>query len=453
MHRLTAVLALCLLCGGVQAATNYVWWQEELPYRVPVVIKTAGVEETDAPVQVRLNFSAFLPGGEQVDPASVHVVEQDARSGAFLRECPALLQPVDDCFRGLTPINFQKPYDPQKPPLIRASSENPEHPARGLIDGTGFWEAGTPAPPWSLAVDLGEAKTVNCVLVRPGYSGTGQIVTRARVETSTDSTDGLTDGTWEPAGRWDEPSMFLNGFYRPFFFAPRPARFVRVTLEGMTSNIQPTLAALQVFRPLYDPDKRQEERISWYVPGKWSGERQFFVYCGPLTGPAQARAIPQQVAIFREAEESLPVPNPSGVGFGPSYDKTASGPSDPNLLTYDWQNDSFIVPTAWAVTLPRDDTYTIAMRVRGNPGDHQIAVLWDRKQLFAGTFGIEGQDWNMVALQPLALTAGVHTLELMMKKGQGARPLDLDLIMLTTAPKFLPNQVLLAYPGAAEVRK
>jgi hypothetical protein len=30
---------------------------------------------------------------------------------------------------------------------------------------------------------------------------------------------------------------------------------------------------------------------------------------------------------------------------------------------------------------------------------------------------------------------------------------DLDLIMLTTAPEFLPNQVLLAYPGAGEVRR
>jgi hypothetical protein len=222
----------------------------------------------------------------------------------------------------------------------------------------------------------------------------------------------------------------------------------------MTTVKQPGLRVFNLYRPLFDPGNREEGRISWYLPGKWNGERSFFVYFDTLKdAPKPAPAAAPQVAIFREAEDWLTVFSPAGVGFGPAYDKTASGPTDPNLLTYNWQNDSFIVPTAWAVTLPRDDTYVIAMRVRGNTGDHQVGVVWDGKTLFNGVFGIEGQDWNMIGLQPMALTAGVHTLELWMKKGNGPRPLDLDLVMLTTAPQFLPNQVLLAVPGTGEARK
>lgn len=453
MRNLLTLLVLLSLAGAAHAA-DFAWWKDELPYRVPVVVKTAGVEESDAPAQVRFNFSAFLPGGEQLDLHSVRVVEQDAESGAFLREYPALVQPVDNYFSGLAPLNFQKPYDPAKPPWIRASSENPANPALNLVQQSGLWEAGTPTPPWTLAIDLGEAKLINTALVLLGYDGGGRVLAKARLETATESADGLTDGNWELVGDWDQTSMFENGSWRPFCFAPRKARYVRLVMEKMTGGVQPKVRAFQIFRPLYDPDNRQEARISWYVPGTWNGERSFFLYFDALRGQGQpAPPMPEQVAILREAEETLPVRSPAGVAFSPTYDKTASGPTDPNLLSYQYKDDAFIVPTAWAVTLPREGLYTLAMRIRGNPGDHQIAVLWDRKILFQGVFGLEGEDWNMIGLQPQTLTAGVHTLELMIKKGNGPRPVDLDLIMLTTAPEFLPNQVLLAYPGAGEVRR
>lgn len=453
MRYLLAVsLTLALACSLAAAAADFAWGPD-LPYRVPVVVKTAGVEETDAPVQVRLNFTTLLPEGELLDPGSVRVVEQDSQTGAVLRECPALLQPVDGIFRGVAPINHQRPYDPEKPPWIRASSENPEHAAQNLIERTDYWEAGSTTPPWTVAVDLGEARLISAVLVGSPFHGAGQVIGRARLEVATESEDGLTDGNWEPVGSWEVGDQWGNGYRRPFFFAPRQVRYVRLVIEGLTSVMQPRLNAFEIYRPLYDPATRQDCRLSWYVPGKWQGERTFFVYYdSQRNGTRPSQPLPPEVAVLREAEETAPVGSPAGVGFGPTYDKTASGPSDPNLLSFQWQGDQFVAPTAWAVTLPTDGQYTIAFRARGNPGDHALTVLWDRKTLFSGSFGLEGDDWNMIGLQPLALTAGVHTLELMMKKGTGPRPLDLDLVMLTTAPQFLPHQVLLAYPGPGEAR-
>jgi len=451
--RLLWIAAVLLCCGAAQAATDFAWWKDDLPYRVPVVVKTAGVEEIDAPVQVQLNFTSLLPGGEQLDPNSIHVVEQDAQSGAVLEECPALFQPVDDYFRGVAPLDWQKPYDPTKPPLIRATSENPLHPASGLIDGSGFWESGNTTPPWTIAVDLGEVRTINTVLARGAYDGYGHIITQAHVEVATESADGLTAGNWERVGGWDGDTGFINGYTRPIFFAPRPVRYVRLVVDATSSVDQGRVDMLQVYRPLWDPDNREEGRVSWYVPGKFNGERTFFVYFDSLRAqPRPPLPVPAQVAVMREAEETASVPQSSGLNFSPAYDKTASGPTDPNMLTYNWTNDFFTMTAAWPVTLPRTDTYTIAMRVRGNAGDHEITVVWDGKTLFKGNFGIEGGDWNIVALQPQQLTEGVHSLELWMKKGTGPRPLDLDVVMLTNAPKFLPNQVLLAYPGAVEAQ-
>ena len=83
MRNLLTLLVLLSLAGAAHAA-DFAWWKDELPYRVPVVVKTAGVEESDAPAQVRFNFSAFLPGGEQLDLHSVRVVDLVAESGAFL---------------------------------------------------------------------------------------------------------------------------------------------------------------------------------------------------------------------------------------------------------------------------------------------------------------------------------------------------------------------------------
>ena len=78
--------------------------------------------------------------------------------------------------------------------------------------------------------------------------------------------------------------------------------------------------------------------------------------------------------------------------------------------------------------------------------------MWDNKPVFKGAYGLEGEDWNMVLLPSMALTVGTHYLELQTKRGDGPRPLDLDLIVVTDAKSYHPRQCLQALPGKPEAR-
>jgi len=140
------------------------------------------------------------------------------------------------------------------------------------------------------------------------------------------------------------------------------------------------------------------------------------------------------------------------LAFGGVFDPSASGPTNPNMLTYNYTSDAFSMPVGFAVTIPRSGKYTITLRVRGNSGDHSFTALYDNKPVFTGAFGIEGEDWNMIGLPAMDLSEGVHYLELQMKLGNGPRPLDLDLVLLTDAHDFHPRQCLRAYPDKLEVR-
>jgi hypothetical protein len=424
-----------------------------MAYRVPVTVTPAGGEETDAPVQIRLNFSALLKEGEQPDVGGIRVVEQDAKTGAVIGEIPALCQPYDSPWKEVAPLNRQKPYDPAKPPLIRATSENAEFPAKSLIEGVGKWEAGQPTPPWMLAVDLGEARLINAVFPRAGYHGTGaHVPTKITIEVATRSADGLREGTWEKVGYCEQPDL---GAYLPCVFPPRSARYVRLTLGGC-NNLQPWLAGFEVYKPYFDAKERAEYRVSWFVPGKTAAERRFFVYFNkqaPGAAVTPPPPLPVKVAVLREAEETINTFNCSGVGFSRAFDTSASGPTNPNILSFSWTADHFIVPAGFAVTIPRDGKYTITLRIRGNSGDHAFRALVDNKPIFTGAFGIEGEDWNLIPLPAMDLPAGVHYLELNMKLGTGKHPLDFDQMVITDAPDFKPRQCLKAVPGTkAEVR-
>ena len=161
---------------------------------------------------------------------------------------------------------------------------------------------------------------------------------------------------------------------------------------------------------------------------------------------------PEKVAVLREAEETVNTYQCSGVAFVPAFDPSASGPASPNMLSYSWGTDDFTIPVGLAVTIPRPGKYSIALRARGNSGDHPFRALWDNREIFKGTFGLEGEDWNMVLLPVMELGEGVHYLELQTKLGAGKRPLDLDLVVITDAKNYQPRQCLRAFPGKAEAR-
>lgn len=435
-----------------QAAQTPTWWNTNWQGRVPVAVKTIGTEETDAPVQVRLNFTALLKEGEQVDAASLRVVEQDAKTGAVIAELPALCQPVDDPWKGVAPLNWQKPYDAGKPPLIRATSENPAHPAKSLIEGQGYWEAGSPTPPWMLAIDLGDARTINAIFPRTVFDGGGHhIANNITVETALESADGLRTGTWDRVAFCVQPTPG-NNF--PICFPPRQARYVRMTIGGCNGQ-QPWIGAFDVYKPFFDAKERSEWRLSWFAPGRTGSERSFLVYFNKQTAGAPAQPmppLPEKIAVLREAEEAINTFHCSGVGFGKAFDQSASGPTNPNILSFNWSADHFTVPAGFAVTLPRSGKYTIALRARGNSGDHFFRTLWDNQEVFRGAFGIEGEGWNMILLPPMDLTAGVHYLELETKLGLGNRPIDIDLIVITDARDYKPRQCLQAVPAQVEVR-
>ena len=303
-----------------------------------------------------------------------------------------------------------------------------------------------------LSIDLGESVTINSIFPRTSFDGTGRHVPQKMcVEVATESKDGLKDGNWELVGQCDSPTL---GAYLPFFFEPRPVRYVRIVVNGCNAE-QPWINAFELYKPFYDAKDRAEGRVSWFVPGRTSGERQFFIYFNKITPGSEAnpqQQQPEKVAIIREAEDTVNTYNCSGVGFGKAFDKTASGPSNPNILSYFFNGDQFVVPAGFAVTIPRSGTYTIILRVRGNSCDHFFRVLSDNRELFKGAFGIEGDDWNMVSLPPMELAGGIHYLELQMKLGPGNRPLDLDMVVITDAKNYQARQCLQAFPGSLEVR-
>lgn len=456
MHQRFAPIVIgCLLATRVSwSAPNFAWWNADWGYRVPVVVKAAVGEEKGAPAQVRLNFSALLKENERLDVSSVRVVEQDTKTGAVLAEVPCLFQPLDSPWAGIAPISWSANYDGKTPPLIRASSEDPLFPAKSLVTSGPGWQPATPTPPWSAALDLGAVKTINTVFVRVAYNGNGQgIPSPATLETATESADGLREGDWQQVGGWAGLSgTYLNGFMRPFCFTPRKARYVRLTLGGVNAD-KPRIAQFSVYAPFWDPDTRAEGRVSWFTPGLTGAqERTFFVYFDRAgAAPKPAPPLPKTVALFREAEEAINLFSPPGVGFQKGFDAQASGPTNPNMLTYSYPKDHFYPPAGFAVTLPQAGKYTIHLRVRGSLRDHQIRVLWDTTELFNGTFSVEGEGWSVVSLPSLEFTAGTHYLELMLHEGS-ERPMDLDFVLLTNDLTFTPTQCLLATPGRVEVR-
>ncbi|MFA6610291.1 MAG: hypothetical protein WCT15_05550 [Candidatus Omnitrophota bacterium] len=109
------------------------------------------------------------------------------------------------------------------------------------------------------------------------------------------------------------------------------------------------------------------------MPGRTASERRFFIYFNkqaPGATSAPPPPLPAKIAVLREAEETINTFHCSGVGFGRAFDSSASGPTNPNILSYFWNADHFTVPAGFAVTIPRTGKYTITLRVRGNPGDH-----------------------------------------------------------------------------------
>jgi hypothetical protein len=207
-----------------------------------------------------------------------------------------------------------------------------------------------------------------------------------------------------------------------------------------------------VHAPFWDPVTRAEGRVSWFAAGPTTATaRTFFVYFDAQGATPRQSTPPPTVAVVREAEEAINLYSPPGVGFGRAFDPLASGPSNPNMLTYSYEKDIFWPPAGFAVTLPRTDRYTLHLRVRASLRDHDIRLLWDTREIFKGTFSVEGEGWSVVSLPPLELTEGVHYLEAMMLGGS-ERPLDLDYVLLTNDPGFVPNQCLLATPGAVEVK-
>ncbi len=455
--RLVLLLCVVLVHAGRSddaAVAAPEWTHGELAYRVPVTVSTFGVGENDAPVHVRLNFTPMLGEGEKLDPGSFRVVEYDARTGARLGEAPCLFQPVDDVWPGPQPLNWQAPDDPAAAPNAVASSENPEHPVRALIERDGFWEAGSATPPWSAAIDLGEIRMVNAIMARPLNDGRGQHAPNdVDIEVATESGDGLTEGNWERVGGWKGLSApYIFGMLRPVFFSPRPVRYVRAVIHSSTGQ-QPRLGGLDVYRPLWNPDERAEGRVSWIVPGRTEQPRLFCIYFGSVgeAGPSPT-AVPERVAIIQEAEEAVNTRQPSGVSFGGKFDASASGPTTPNMLSVFWKQDVFRFPAGFAVTIPRTDAYTIAFRIRGNPGDHGLGVLLDGSEIYQGVFCLEGQDWNVVSLPLLTLEEGVHHLDFYMRLGAGGLPMDFDVVTLVNAAELAINQGLRAKPGAPEVR-
>lgn len=456
-----AAFAFVILTVPVHAApVTYTWWNEAWTHRVKVSVK-AIQDERDFPVDVRLNLSNYFQQGEAFDPSSVRVVEQDAATGAVIAECPAIFVPTDFNRRSLVPASRLAAWLSTPPQKVKATSEVAEYPAKNVIDdwalfGGTVWKASEQQAPWIISVDLGSLQSANCVMVRyPGHGGTPGVPVDATIEVSADSPDGLTQGTWEKVGEWkNSASGRLYNVARVAWFAPRKVRFARLVITK-SANGPPELEDFQVRLVRYDPKTRSEGTVNWIAPGGSTAnkERVFFVYFDRVGGAEKSPApTMMKVGIFREAEDSPAFIAPTGWSYAYATIEGASGLKNPNSLSVAvhpqkylyWDNAGF------PVTLPQAGSYTLTLRVRCDPGEHEFEVLVDNQSLRKGKVSF-GDGWTMAQVADLPLTAGVHYLEVFLMNGK-ERPLDFDCLWLTNYADLQTKAFIAATVGQGEVK-
>ena len=392
-----------------------------------------------------------VPDTFRLDPASVRVVEQDAKTGKVLGDQPVTVMPVDLSRLGLKSLADNKAYDGKTPPLARATRSGDIHPAKALVAGGGYWEP-VGDPPYRAAVDLGQVTRVHSVWIRNEYNGYGQHQMQAvTIETATESPDGLNAGNWQPAASWDLAGQFVNGMFRAAYFTPRPARYVRLTITR--SFMTPRLADLRVYGPAFDKEANQDYYITWIAAGKTTGtDRVYFLYVDPV-GKRKWRPAPQpdKPAVMREAELMEVLYNPSGVGFRGAHDPSASGPATPNMLSAKGAHAAYFGNAAGPITVPKSAKYSFHFRMRGNRREHPVRILIDNKSIFQGTVAVQGEDWSYGSLLPLELQAGRHSVEVWLGDPT-QKPLQLDFVLISADPRLLPRHFLVTRMGRVEKR-
>ena len=447
---LSAFACLMGTLGAKEPA--YAWWQGGGPHRFQVRARAFRGEEANFPVQVRVNFNGAAGKDFRLNPASIRVVECDPKTGRAMGEQPVTVMPVDRSRLGLASLCTGKAYDGKTPPLVRADKSGDIHPSQSLITGDGYWEP-VGDPPYRAAVDLGAVKLVHSVWVRNQYNGYGQHQMRGVViHTATTSADGLTQGNWTEAARWDLAGRYVNGMDRSAYFDPRPARYVRLTIESSFKT--PRLSNVRVYGPVFDAKTNQDYTITWIARGKTTAkDRVYYVYFAPV-GQRVWRPAPQPAhpAVVREAELMEVLHNPSGVRFSPAYDPSASGPATPNMLSIKWKHASYFGNAAGPITVPKTGTYSFHFRMRGNPREHPVHILIDNKRVFEGTVAVQGADWSYGSLLPLKLEAGRHAVEVWLGDPTD-KPLQLDFVLISADPKLLPRHFLVTTMGKVEKKK
>lgn len=432
-------------------ATKYAWWPGGGSRRMPVRVRAFSGDETHFPVQVRVNFNGAVADTFRLDAASIRVVEHDVKTGRALTPLPLTVSPVGLSRLGLKSLACNKAYDGKTPPLVRATRSGDIHPAKALVTGQGYWEP-VGKPPYGAAVDLGRVQVVHSVWVRNVYNGYGQHQMRAAtIETATQSDDGLGQGNWQKVASWDLSGVYVNGMYRAAYFTPRPARYVRLTITSVFKT--PRLANLRVYGPAFDGVKNQDYAITWTARGKTTAkDRVYFVYFDPVGTKAwQPAPVPDRPAFIREAELMELRFNPSGVGFHPAYDQSASGAATPNLISITDRVAARVGNVAGPITVPTTAMYSIHFRMRGNLREHPVHVLVDNKVVFSGTVAVQGEDWSYGSLLPIKLEAGQHSVEVWLGDPTG-KPLQLDFVLISADPDLLPRHFLVTRVGEVEAR-
>jgi len=453
-------LSLIFLANTCAGAADFAWWNPDWQHRVKIAV-TSVQSEDDFPADVRLNFSNYFGAGERFDPHSVRLVEQDPKTGQVVRECPAVFLPTDFRRRSYVPASRLAVWLPKPPQQVRATSESADHPAKNVIDDTTHfggttWRGAEQDPPWILSVDLGSPQWVNCVMARfPGAGdATGQPLD-ADFEVSCDSQDGLLKGTWERVGGWTNAANGrLYNIARVAWFTPRRVRYARLVVTRTVKG-PPEFEDVQVWVARYHPETCAEGTVNWVVPGSVSpeSERVFFVYFNKEGVTLESSLVEMtRFGLHREAEDAAVYAAPTGWSYATTNLEDASGAKTPNALTVDVHPQKYLYwdNAGMPVTIPESGAYTLTLRTRCDPGEHEFEVLVDNASIRKGKLQF-GDGWTMAQIADLPIKAGVHYLEVFLTNGK-ERPLDLDCLWLTNYPEFRPKAFLKYKVNPGEVR-